>query len=184
MSDKSVNCQAPGCLEVVCARQPEVASWYALKTRSRQEKALSRALAAAGVEHYLPLVERVRYHGHRKRSVSEPLFGTYLFLHGTREATFFALATRRVARVIPVADQALLGHELDQIRSALALQGELSPDRYLRRGQRVRVTGGPFRGLEGLVESLPKAQRLVLQIEALGRATSLEIDSGLLEPVD
>jgi transcription antitermination factor NusG len=172
-----------GCLEVACAKRSEVARWFALKTRSRQEKALARALAAAGVDHYLPLVERVRYHGHRKRTVTEPLFATYLFLHGTIETTYFALATRRVASVIPVSDQDRLVHEIEQIREALARRGALVPERYLKRGRRVRVTSGPFKGIEGLIEEVPKTDRLVLQVEALGRATSLEIDSGLLEPV-
>jgi hypothetical protein len=35
-----------------------------------------------------------------------------------------------------------------------------------------------------MIEEFPRPDRLVLQIEALGRATSLEIDAGLLESVD
>jgi len=38
--------------------------------------------------------------------------------------------------------------------------------------------------LEGVVEQRGRADRLILQIHALGRATSLEIDAGLLEPVE
>ena len=55
---------------------------------------------------------------------------------------------------------------------------------YLKVGRRARVTAGPFRGIEGLIEGVARPDRLVLQIEALGRATGLEIDAGLLEPVD
>ncbi len=159
------------------------ALWYVLKTRSRHEKAVARTLEAAGIEHFLPLVQSVRYCGHRKRVVREPLFSTYLFLRGPIEATYFAVSTRRVARVIPVADQQRFVHELTQIRRVVAAGGELGPYEYLSRGRRVRVTSGPFRGVEGIVEDRPRPSRLVLQIEALGRATSLEIDVGVLEAV-
>jgi transcription antitermination factor NusG len=46
------------------------------------------------------------------------------------------------------------------------------------------VKAGPFRDIEGLVEAWQNSNRLVLQVQALGRATSLEIDASLLEPVD
>ncbi len=158
--------------------------WYVLQTRSRHEKVVARALHAAGVEHYLPLIEQVKYHGHRKRVVSKPMFSTYLFLRGSVDATYFALSTRRVAKVIPVSDQARLVHELSQIRQVVDLGGELDLYEYLTRGRHVRVTAGPFRDIEGIVEDRPRPSRLVLQVEALGRAMSLEIDASILEPVD
>lgn len=167
--------------------RPIVASparWHVLHTRARQEKALARTLLAAGIEHYLPLVGRVSYRGRRKCIVQQPLFASYLFMHGSVEATYFAVATKRVANAIRISDQQRFAQELKQIRLALENRAELSPSRYLEVGQRVRVVGGPFSGIEGLIEDRSKIDRLVLQIAALGRATSLEIDADLLEPVD
>ena len=186
---------APGCAVVEIAapdkhdsgplrREQRSDRWFVLKTRSRQEKAVARTLNAAGIQCYLPMLERVRFCGHRRRVVSEPLFSTYLFLSGSLEATYFALATRRVARVIPVPDQVRLVHELSQIQCVIARKGELDPYGYLVRGRPVRVTGGPFRGVEGLVEDRTKPSRLVLQVEVLGRAMGLEIDVSLLEAVE
>jgi transcription antitermination factor NusG len=48
----------------------------------------------------------------------------------------------------------------------------------------VRVTAGPFKGIEGLVEERRSPDRLILQIHTLGRATALEIDPSILEPLD
>ena len=172
--------QANGRLQL----RPTNKQWYVLQTRSRHEKAVARALHAAGHEYYLPLVKQVKYHEHRKRVVSKPLFSTYLFLRGSVEATYFALGTRRVAKVIPVADQTRLVHEMSQIRRVVDLGGELDLYGYLTRGRHVRVTAGPFRGVEGIVEDRPRPSRLALQVEALGRAMSLEIDASILEPVD
>jgi len=55
----------------------------------------------------------------------------------------------------------------------------------LRRfGRRVGVRGGSWRGMEGMGEEHGRGDRLVLQIEMLGQATSQEIDACLHEPVD
>jgi transcription antitermination factor NusG len=163
---------------------PGATRWHVIHTRSRQEKALARTLTAAGIEHYLPLIRRARYCGHRKRFIDEPLFACYLFLHGPVDATYLAVATKRVANVIKVPDQQRFVSELEQIRLALDYGADLCPYPYLELGRRARVTAGPFRGIEGMIEEIATPDRLILQIEALGRATSLEIDAGLLEPVD
>jgi len=160
------------------------ARWHVLHTRARQEKAVARALTAAEIEHYLPLVKHIRYRGRRKRLVQEPLFASYLFLRGPNEAAYFAVSTKRIANVIKVADQQRFVCELEQIRRALYNGADLGPSRYLEVGRRVRVTAGPFRDIEGMIEDRARPDRLVLQIAALGRATSLEIDAGLLEPVE
>jgi transcription antitermination factor NusG len=160
------------------------ARWHVLHTRARQEKAVARALTAAAIEHYLPLVKHIRYRGRRKRLVQEPLFASYLFLRGPNEAAYFAVSTKRIANVIKVADQQRFVGELEQIRRALHNGADLGPSRYLEVGRRVRVTAGPFRDIEGMIEDRARPDRLVLQIAALGRATSLEIDAGLLEPVE
>ena len=160
------------------------AVWHVLHTRSRQEKAITKALVAAGIEYYLPLTNRGTFRGRRKCLVAEPLFPSYLFMRGTVEDTYFAIATKRVANVIRVNDQLRFVSELRQIKCALENKAQLSPYKYIEIGKRARVTGGPFIGLEGLVEDHVRPDRLVLQVAALGRATSLEIDADLLEKVD
>ena len=160
------------------------AVWHAVHTRSRQEKVVAQSLVAAGIENYLPLTNRCSYRGRRKCLISEPLFPSYLFMRGTVEDTYFAIATKRVANVIRVNDQLRLVSELHQIMCALENRAELSPYKYIEIGTRARVAGGPFIGLEGLVEDKVRPDRLVLQVAALGQATSLEIDADLLEKVD
>lgn len=163
-------------------RPTGVEQWHLIHTRSRQEKAIARALEAADIRYELPLRERVSYRRGRKFRVTEPLFTSYLFLFGPREATFFATATKRVASVIAVPEQDRFVRDLEQVKVAVAGGADLRPWHYLEVGRRVRVTAGPFEGLEGVVEMRTHVDRLVLQIDALGRATSLEIDADLLEP--
>ena len=55
---------------------------------------------------------------------------------------------------------------------------------FLQKGKRVTIRSGPFEGLEGVIEDRANSGRLVLQIHVLGKATSLEIDMSLLDPLD
>jgi transcription termination/antitermination protein NusG len=158
--------------------------WHVLHTKSRQEKALASALSAMGCAYYLPLVERARYFGRRKARVEVPLFPGYLFLWGTFDQAYEADRTKRVAQVITVADQTTLEWEIRNIRLALARKAPLSPHPYLQKGVRVEVRCGPFRGLQGVVESRRGRDRLILQVDAFGRAVSLEIEESLLDRID
>jgi transcription antitermination factor NusG len=160
------------------------ARWHVLHVKSRQEKVLAKTLSGMGIDHFLPLARRVRYYGRRKAVVSEPLFPGYLFLWGTLEQAYLADRTGRVARLIGVPDQDRLERELLNIHRALLENADLSPHPKLESGVRVVVTSGPMRGVEGVVESRTRADRLVLQVAMLGNAVSLEIEETLLAPAD
>jgi len=158
--------------------------WFVLHVKSRQEKALAKDLAALDTSHYLPLIRQARYYGKRKSYVSAPLFPGYMFLSGTiGQAYDAANRTDRVVGVLRVSNQAQLEWELKNVRAALAAGVGLLPHPTLKKGTRVEVTSGPLRGLQGLVEEHLKSDRLVLQVEMLGKATSLEIEPTLLEPI-
>lgn len=176
--------RSPIVLDLAETEESARPQWRVLQTRARQEKAIARTFEAAGIEHYLPLMNRVSYRGSRRSIVAEPLFSSYLFVFGTLETAYFAVSTKRVANVIHVSNQCEFRNELIHLRSALDGGAELYPFRYLTAGRRARVRSGPFRDVEGLIETDPDRGRLILQVAALGRATSLEIDASLLEPLD
>lgn len=159
-------------------------AWRVLRTRPRQEKAVASVLEAGGFTHYLPLIRRVRHYGHRRRETRGPLFPSYVFAKGTLEAAYFAISTRRVVQVVEVADQSRLDGELAQIRRALEAGAGLDPYPYLKEGKMARVRSGPFAGIEGLIESKGRDDRLVLRVEALAQAVSLEIDADLIESIE
>lgn len=160
--------------------------WHVLQTKSRQEKALSETLQSMKIKHFLPIVQVQRIHGGRKAKVELPLFPGYLFLHGTVDEAYVADRTKRVAKVIPVFDQIRLGEELRSLELAINAGNEASqfdPFPYLKSGIRVEVVSGPLRGVRGVIEDRRKRDRLILQVDVLGQATSVEVDSALLVPI-
>jgi len=158
--------------------------WFVMHTKPRQEKALANALSIQNIQFFLPLIKQIRIYGHRRRQIDQPLFSGYLFLKGTKEQTYNAIDTRRVVRVIPVPDQTGLNHDLKQINIALQAEGSLDPYPFLKEGTRVRVKSGPFLGLEGMVDERKRGDRIILIVQTIGQATSLEIDASLLEAIN
>ena len=157
--------------------------WYLLRCLSRQEKALAADLQQGGAGCFLPLLRSIRYHGNRKAVVHLPMFPGYVFMRGSIERVSDGNCARRIASIIKVVDQKRLDTELRNIHMACFQRAPLRPYPYLREGVRVEVRTGPFRGMRGMIESLGARERLILQVNMLGRAVSVELDGALLDPV-
>ena len=158
--------------------------WWVGHTRARSEKALAWDLVHREIGYFLPMVERTRFSGGRKRRVVLPLFPSYVFICGDDDARQAAMMTNRLCQMIEVADQAALVTELSAIEKAVAGKAELDLHPFAALGQRCRITAGAFRGVAGVVVRRRGQVRLVLQVSLLGQGVSMETDADLLEPVD
>jgi len=162
-----------------------VKQWYVLHTRSRQEKAVADHLAARNVEYFLPLARQVRFYGKRKAAVDLPIFPNYVFLCGEIEDAYNADRNGRLVNILSVADQERLVWELGNVRKAIKAQMTLDTCPHLHEGMCVEVRSGPMGGLQGVVDKrCRQLNRLVLQVDMLGRAVSVEVDASLLDPID
>ena len=157
------------------------AKWFVLHTKSRQEKMVSEFLAENEIHHVLPLVSKTTYCGRRKLKSELPLFPGYVFLKGTANDAFSVDRTRRIVRIITVFDQLRLDSELRSLTLALAADKTFDPHPFLVVGTRVMVKSGPMRGVHGIIERRGNLHQLVLQVEILGQAVSMEIEAGLVE---
>jgi transcriptional antiterminator RfaH len=158
--------------------------WWAAHTRSRNEKALAHDLIRRNISYFLPMTWRVRRHKGRTIRSLLPLFSGYLFFCGEEDERIELLRTNRVANLIVVENQQRLLDELGQVEHALNAGAPLVPHRYIKAGQHCRVIGGPLFGLRGIVIQTRAATRLVLQVDILGRATSVEIDLDMVEIIE
>jgi transcription antitermination factor NusG len=158
--------------------------WWVAHTRSRNEKALAHDLMSKNISYFLPMSWKIRRRSRRTIRSFLPLFSGYLFFCGQEDQRVELLKTNRVANLIEVIDQETLLDELIQIAQALRSGAPLTPHKYLRAGQKCRVISGPLMGLEGIVVRTRGATRLVLQVDMLGQAASVEIDIDLIEVLD
>lgn len=158
--------------------------WWVAHTRARQEKALAWDLHHRQIGYFLPMYETVRVSGGRKRRVLTPFFPSYVFLCAGAEQRISALQTDRICQLVEVSDQQELVRELLAFEQVLARGLPLRVLPTIATGRHCRITSGPFRGLEGPVIREGRSARIVLRVSAIAQGALLEIDAGLLEPVD
>jgi transcriptional antiterminator RfaH len=158
--------------------------WWVVHTRSRNEKALAQDLISKDISYFLPMSWKVSRKSRRTIRSFLPLFSGYLFFCGKEDERVELLKTNRVANLIEVDNQQKLLDELVQVNQALQSGAPLTPHNYIKKGQRCRVISGPLMGMEGIVVRSNNAVRLVLQIDMLGQAASVEIDVDMIEVLD
>ncbi len=160
-------------------------TWWVAHTKSRNEKALAHDLIARNIHYFLPMTWKVSRKSRRTVRSLLPLFAGYLFFCGSEMDRLELLRTNRAANIIDVIDQPRFVSELVQIEQALGAGAPLLPHEYIKKGQKCRVLAGPLMGLQGIVVSEARgAMRLVLQIDMLGQAASVEIASDMIETVE
>lgn len=158
--------------------------WWVAHTKSRCEKAFAWDMVRRPMGFFLPMIQRVRISGGKKRVAMIPLFPSYVFCCGSEEDRYMAMTTNRLSQLIPVAEQESLVQQLDRIRVALAGKAELDPYPFAAIGSRCRIMAGPFQGLEGVVVQRGRYARFVLEVGILGQGAAIEVDADLLEAVD
>ncbi len=155
--------------------------WWTVYTKSRQEKALARDLFAREVPFYLPMIRKSHLSRGRRITTVLPLFAGYVFAYGTDEDRVLALKTNRISRVLPVENGDELRRDLLQVERLIEANAPISLESRLSCGQEVRVTSGPFRGLEGTVLCRRGGDRLLIKVNYLQQGVSLEINDFSVE---
>lgn len=158
--------------------------WWVLHTHARNEKRVASALVEHGIQHFLPLVYVHHTYAKSEATFAVPLFPSYVFLCGGHAECDRARRTNRLASILEVVDQDQLRTELSCI-CRIVERGhavELFPS--LQPGQRCRITGGALKGLEGVVIQQGHRCRMYVSVTMLGQSAVVEVDAGVLEPVD
>ncbi len=163
----------------------EVRKWHVVHTRPRTEKKLVKLCQKERNMHaYLPLHRRRRRYGARKRESWLPLFPSYVFFHLSADERQFLRQCTSVAAVIDVPEQEDFTHQLRQVYRVLQQSADIDVGPAMKKGLRVTVLSGPFQGLEGVVERLKNKTRVILNIDIIQQAASVEIDAEMLEVVE
>lgn len=156
--------------------------WWAIYTRSRQEKQLMRLLREAGIGYYGPTIaRRFRSPSGRVRTSFIPLFPNYVFVNGDNETRYRAVCTGTVSRCIEVEEPTLLLADLLQIRNLIATGEPLTPESRLEKGDRVRVKSGQFAGFEGIIVRRQNETRLVVDVRFMNQGASVLLEDCQVE---
>jgi len=157
--------------------------WRIAHVKSRREKALASFLAGHNIPYFLPLIRKRQPSRDRKRFSLVPIFSGYLFFMADNMQRYQALTSGQIANVIEVKDQNRLVHELTQVNKALQEELPVYPYDYIKEGQEVRITRGPMKNLQGIVDTKKNNYRLILKVTGILQAVALDIESDWVEPL-
>lgn len=164
----------------------DIKKWYAVYTKSRNEKKVAVIFGEKGIEYFLPLVKKVRQWSDRRKLVEEPLFSSYIFVHINEKEHLPVLQTSGVVRFISFEGKKVVVRDvqIEAIRKYIltGLEDISNEDEFVP-GKRVRVIRGSLRGLEGNLIHILGRQRVKVEIDAIGQSIFLKIPMGSLEIV-
>src|SRR5215813_10225406 len=168
------------------AESVEQPNWYAIQTRSRHEKVVRDQLDAKSITHLLPLWRKRSIWKDRVKFVDVPLFSGYLFGYFALRDKIAVLETVGVARLVgingtpvPIPEEQIVA-----VRTMMEHRLPCSPHPYLVEGMRVRIKSGLLTGTEGILIERKQRHRLVINVDIIHQAMTIEVDSAVVELLD
>ena len=158
--------------------------WYALQTRSRQEKAVTRLLELKNYQTFLPVYRTRHRWADRWKVLDLPLFPGYVLCQFEAAQCASILATPGVVDVVRNGNTPAPAdtQEIEALRRVAALNLATEPWPELFIGQRVYISGGPLAGLSGTVMDVHDSFRLVLSVTLLQRSVLVAIERDWVIP--
>jgi transcription antitermination factor NusG len=154
-------------------------NWYAVWTRSRHEQVVREQIERKRVEVFLPTIPRWSRWKDRKKKIDWPLFPGYCFARFDPDDRLTILKCNGVVSIVsfdgepaPVPDQ-----EIDSIRLVVTSDLQYDPCPMIKEGTIVEVTHGPLKGVVGRLTRKGSHARLVLSVDLIGQAVSVEVDA-------
>ena len=163
----------------------EGAEWYAIWTRSRHEQVVREQLERKRIDAFLPTITRWSRWKDRKKKVDFPLFPGYCFARFDPADALPILKCTGVVNIVsfdgkpaPIPED-----ELESIRLLVGSELQYDPCPMIHEGMMVEVVHGPLRGVIGrLMRKDPHRARLVLSVNLIGQAVSVEVDAADVKP--
>jgi transcription antitermination factor NusG len=151
--------------------------WYAAFVRSNQEWMIAQRLEYFEVEHFLPSCRVVHQWKDRIVKLDRPLFPGYVFVHIPFMQRARVLTLPNVVSLVGTknAPSVIAEEEIAWIKAGVD-RANAEPHPYLKVGERVVITQGALAGAEGMLLRIGKRSRVVIAVESINRAFSVEVD--------
>jgi transcription antitermination factor NusG len=158
--------------------------WFAIWTRSRHEKLVRDQLHQKHVEVFLPTITKWSRWKDRKKQVEWPLFPGYCFARFDALDRLPILKCDGVVSIVGVEGQPspIPPVEIDSIRQLIESELAFDPCPLIKEGMMVEVKTGPLRGVVGRLVRKGSHARLVLSVDLIGQAVSVEVDAADVKP--
>jgi transcriptional antiterminator RfaH len=158
--------------------------WYVAYSKPQKEDYARFHLSAKGLEVFFP--QLLFPHSAKKHKRLVPLFPNYLFVRLKLFSEEFSYAkwSPGVSRIVSFNGVPASIHDsiVHFLMSQMNGQGIIEARPNLRSGQEVRITGGPFDGLVGIIQEAPNARgRIKILLQLLNRPTKVDVPIQFVE---
>jgi transcriptional antiterminator RfaH len=160
--------------------------WFVVNTKPKSETRASHNLSSAGYELVNPKLKLRKYKEGKFVDVVEPLFPNYIFVKFHPVDDFHMVKyARGVKKIVTFGGKmvALQEELIDFIRNRLTDGMAQIQKKRFRKGERVLIKDGPFKGLSGVFErELEGEERAMILLEGINYYAKMVIDSDLISP--
>ena len=158
-------------------------NWIAVYTKSRHEQIVVNELNKKNIESYCPMFKERRQWSDRKKWVYFPLFRSYVFANIEIKENIYVLQTIGVNKIVKFQEKISIipDQVIDNIKNIIEGGYNVEQTDYFIKGDEVRVVSGPLKGLDGVVLDSRGTNKVIIKIEAIQQAFSVEISSGLIK---
>ena len=153
--------------------------WFAIWTKSRHEQVVRTQLEQQAIEAFLPTMARWSRWKDRKKKVDWPLFPGYCFARFDPRHRMTILKCGGVVNIVSVDGEpaSIPEYEIQALRQLVESNLAYDPCPLIREGMMVEVTHGPLKGVVGRLVRKGAHARLVLSVDLIGQAVSVEVDA-------
>ena len=157
----------------------EPAPWYALWTRSRHEQVVREQLERKEIETFLPTINKWSRWKDRRKQIAWPLFPGYCFARFDVAARLGILRCTGVVNIVSFDGEPapIAPAELENIRRLVETDLQYDPCPLIHEGMMVEVVHGALKGVAGRLVRKGSHARLVLSVDLIGQAVSVEVDA-------
>lgn len=158
--------------------------WYAIWTRSRHEKVVREQLERKAIEVFLPTIAKWSRWKDRKKRIEWPLFPGYCFARFDAQQRLPVLTCDGVVQIVGVdgVPSPIPPIEVEGIRQLVESELSYDPCPFVKEGEMVKVVSGPLKGVIGRLVRKGAHARLVLSVDLIGQAVSVEVDAADVRP--
>lgn len=159
--------------------------WHAIYVNSRTEKKVAETLQSKKVQSYVPLVKTMRQWSDRKKAVELPLLNGYVFVNCTPAQNDTIVQTKGVVSFVKSEGRIALirDHEIDRLKQLVELGYQLEASgirREYKEGDKVKISSGVLRGLEGYVVDGTEHRQIEVVLESIGQCILVKLPGDLL----
>jgi len=163
--------------------------WYLIYTKPRSESLAEENLQRQGFHTYLPWLANPPQERARRVLPVAPLFPRYLFVEvdAGQQSVAPIRSTYGVSNIVSFGGRLtpVSGDLIEALKEQAAADGlHHSASHDFRKGDCVRITSGPFEGLQGIFHVPSGCDRVLILLNVLGKTSSVSIGRQHVAPAE